>query len=79
MKSCTIVCVLALLCGCAQPEYNQSSMKSEGEALTDIIQLTDGFERAGEAYFSRDMQWIIFQAFPKGEIRFYSHAPVAGH
>ena len=60
LRPCTSVWV-------PQPEYNQSSMKSEGEALTDIIQLTDGFERAGEAYFSRDMQWIIFQAFPKGE------------
>ena len=38
MKSCIIVCVLALLSGCAQPEYNPSSIKSESVALTDIIQ-----------------------------------------
>src|SRR3954466_8031415 len=67
MKSIFIVCLIALAAGCAQPEYNPTPMKSESEALTDIIQLTDGFDRAGEAYFSRDMQWIIFQAFPKGE------------
>ena len=31
-------------------------------ALSDIVQLTSGFARAGEAYFSPDMKWIIFQA-----------------
>ena len=25
------------------------------------------FDRAGEAYFSADMTWIIFQATPKGQ------------
>jgi hypothetical protein len=37
------------------------------DSLSDITQLTSGFERAGEAYFSPDMNWIIFQATPKGE------------
>lgn len=37
------------------------------EPLTDLVQLTSGFARAGEAYFSPDMKWIIFQAAPKGE------------
>lgn len=37
------------------------------DSLSDIAQLTSGFERAGEAYFSPDMSWIIFQATPKGE------------
>jgi Tol biopolymer transport system component len=37
------------------------------EPLTDLVQLTSGFSRAGEAYFSPDMKWIIFQAAPKGE------------
>src|SRR6476661_1368631 len=36
-------------------------------ALSDVVQLTKVFERAGEAYFSPDMNWIIFQATPKGE------------
>ena len=36
-------------------------------ALSDIVQLTRGFDRAGEAYFSPDTNWIIFQATPKGE------------
>jgi TolB protein len=66
--------VLNACVGCAQPEYNSTPTKSESEALSDIIQLTDGFERAGEAYFSRDMQWIIFQAFPKGEDQYQMYA-----
>ena len=37
------------------------------DALADVVQLTRGFDRAGEAYFSPDMRWIIFQATPKGE------------
>src|SRR5688500_2473443 len=32
------------------------------EPLKDVVQLTTGFTRAGEAYFSPDMKWIIFQA-----------------
>jgi Tol biopolymer transport system component len=31
-----------------------------------VVQLTSGFERAGEAYFSADGGWIIFQATPRG-------------
>ncbi len=38
----------------------------ENAILTDVIQLTNGFDKAGEAYFSPDMKWIVFQAFPKG-------------
>jgi Tol biopolymer transport system component len=37
------------------------------ESLSNIIQLTSGFEKAGEAYFSPDMTWIIFQATPRGQ------------
>lgn len=37
---------------------------TQKEPLTDIVQLTSGFPRAGEAYFSPDMKWIIFQAVP---------------
>ncbi|MDB5298574.1 MAG: WD40-like beta Propeller containing protein, partial [Phycisphaerales bacterium] len=39
----------------------------EAAMLPDVVQLTRGFEKAGEAYFSRDMKWIIFQASPHGE------------
>jgi Tol biopolymer transport system component len=40
---------------------------SEADTLPDIVQLTHGFERAGEAYFSPDLQWIIFEAVPPGQ------------
>lgn len=35
--------------------------------MNDVVQLTSGFDRAGEAYFSADGNWIIFQATPRGE------------
>ena len=40
---------------------------SENDTLSQIVQLTEGFDRAGEAYFSPDMKWIVFQAAPRGE------------
>jgi Tol biopolymer transport system component len=40
------------------------------ESLSNIVQLTSGFEKAGEAYFSPDMNWIIFQATPKGQAQY---------
>ena len=41
--------------------------RSRETSLSDVVQLTSGFDRAGEAYFSPDANWIIFQATPKGE------------
>ena len=52
--------------GCA-PEVNPKQPGSEAQTLNDVTQLTSGFARAGEAYFSPDMRWIVFQATPKGE------------
>src|SRR3954468_9123459 len=52
--------------GCAH-EYNPTQSSGEEAVLTHTMQLTRGFERAGEAYFSPDMSWIIFQATPRGE------------
>jgi TolB protein len=37
------------------------------EHLSRITQLTSTFDRAGEAYFSPDMKWIVFQATLPGE------------
>ena len=37
------------------------------DCLAEVVQLTAGFDRAGEAYFSPDGRWIIFQATPRGE------------
>ncbi len=47
---------VAVLTGCA------TAPRSEAETLPSPIQLTSGFARAGEGYFSPDARWIIFQA-----------------
>lgn len=41
----------------------------EAAVLSNVTQLTFArdFDRAGEAYFSPDMRWVVFQAVPKGE------------
>lgn len=39
----------------------------ESATLRDVRQMTSGFARAGEAYFSSDMEWVVFQAVPSGE------------
>jgi hypothetical protein len=48
-------------------EYNDTPTTSEADSLSDIVQLTTGSARAGEAYFSPDMNWIIFQSAAKKE------------
>jgi TolB protein len=57
---------VALGGGCAT--HPRSAQSPTGEVnLSSATQLTDGFGRAGEAYFSPDMKWIVFQATPNGE------------
>jgi Tol biopolymer transport system component len=51
----------------APPTTAPSETGSEADTLSDVVQLTHGFDRAGEAYFSPDMQWIIFEATPHGQ------------
>ncbi|MBC7785544.1 MAG: PD40 domain-containing protein [Burkholderiales bacterium] len=49
------------LSGCVQPP------KSEADVFDDVVQLTSGFKAAGEAFFSADTNWIVFQAIPPAE------------
>ena len=63
MKSAAFI--LGILIGAAV--HAQTEPAGREESLSDIVQLTSGFEKAGEAYFSPNMQWIIFQATPKGQ------------
>src|SRR5689334_18654013 len=51
----------------AATDQGASDAEHPEPSLSDIVQLTSGFPRAGEAYFSRDAKWIIFQASPQGE------------
>ena len=46
---------------------NPTPPRAESATLNDVVQLTSDYARAGEAYFSPDMRWIIFQAAPKGQ------------
>src|SRR3954470_18032988 len=48
--------------GCQPPEFNPHPTTSEADSLSNAVQLTHNFARAGEAYFFPDMRWIIFQA-----------------
>jgi dipeptidyl aminopeptidase/acylaminoacyl peptidase len=50
--------------GCVQPPT------SEKDVFEDIVQLTSGFSTAGDAQFSADMEWIIFQAIPPTETQY---------
>jgi TolB protein len=68
---------LSLIAGCAS-ELNRAQPTSEAEVLGDVTQLTSGFARAGEAYFSRDMKWIVFQATPPGEEHYAMHVARLG-
>ncbi len=52
--------------GCA-PEHNPFPTREERECLSDLHQLTAGFSEAGEARFSPDGDWIMFQGIPTGE------------
>jgi dipeptidyl aminopeptidase/acylaminoacyl peptidase len=61
----TLCLVLTLTIGVAATSVFAD--KSRETSLRDVVQLTKGLDRAGEAYFSPDMGWIIFQGTPKGE------------
>ena len=52
-------------CPRTAPATAPSQDPREAAILSDLTQLTFGFDKAGEAYFSPDMKWIIFQASPK--------------
>ena len=81
LRSATFLVVLSLLAavgtaGCAR----QGRPLSEADVLFDVTQLTHGFGRAGEAYFSPKMDWIIFQATPAGETHYQMYvAPLNAH
>jgi Tol biopolymer transport system component len=60
----TFALLLSFGSGCAhfaKPPTDESS------TLRHVRQMTSGFARAGEGYFSSDMEWIVFQAVPLGE------------
>jgi Tol biopolymer transport system component len=70
MRSAIVFAFVLLLAAatafCADAPDDQPSPRRE-TCLSSVIQLTSGFDKAGEAYFAPDMNWIIFQATPKGQ------------
>lgn len=50
------------LSGCASVRLPDAPTKAESDLLEQPLQLTSAYTRAGEAYFSPDMKWLIFQA-----------------
>ena len=85
MKLCIGFCLLgacfaALDCGFAADEASDKTSASiEGQFLSNIRQVTSGFEKAGEGYFSPDGKQIIYQAI-RAEYPFYQiyTQPLAG-
>lgn len=62
----TVVC-LAFLTICTMFALRAVSDEPMEKSLGEVIELTNGFDRAGEAYFSPDMRWIVFQAMTPGQ------------
>jgi Tol biopolymer transport system component len=58
----SLLIVVGSVGGCS--EYNSHPTRSEDDSLSNILQLTRGFARAGQPSFSKDMRWIVFQAVP---------------
>lgn len=65
--------LLSLLCACALSFASQIASADdpgltplEARHLSNLRQVTFGFPRAGEGYFSPDGQWIVYQAYPVG-------------
>ena len=64
----TGVFLVALLCG--GPQVGLADDSIEGRCLKNVRQVTSGFVKAGEGYFSPDGKTIIYQAVPR-EYPFY--------
>src|ERR1700745_3903230 len=63
--------MLALLAGLALASEPRPWKRAESAHLRNVRQVTSGFVRAGEGYFSPDGKSIIFQAEEQGENPFY--------
>ncbi len=61
--------VLSLLClfpSFAVADEPLALTERESQFLSNARQVTFGLPRAGEGYFSRDGEWIVYQAYPVG-------------
>ncbi len=60
------ICASLLAIACAAASSSQADDSIEGKYLSNIRQVTSGFVKAGEGYFSPDGKTIIYQAVPQG-------------
>lgn len=59
--------ITALLLTAGLPAWGEEPVTpEERQFLDNVRQVTVGFPRAGEGYFSPDGTWIVYQAFPIG-------------
>ena len=61
----SVIAISTFLGGCAVKLPQTTS--AESDVLGEPLQLTTGYTRAGEAYFSHDSKWLVFQATEPGE------------
>jgi Tol biopolymer transport system component len=82
-RCCLAICILGVLHGaCLLPQAaraDEPAESIEGKLLANVRQVTDGFVKAGEGYFSPDQKTIIYQAIPH-DYPFYQiySQPLAG-
>jgi Tol biopolymer transport system component len=66
MRQPTVAFGLVLFCACGLPADDATLEGDETRHLANVRQVTFGFPRAGEGYFSPDGRDIVFQAYPLG-------------
>lgn len=66
--ACFVLLLIASPLFAAEPQAGPGPKLTDGESkhLANLRQVSFGLPRAGEAYFSPDGQWTVFQAFPVG-------------
>jgi TolB protein len=60
------ICTGLIVIACAIASNSMAADSIEGKYLSNIRQVTSGFVKAGEGYFSPDGKSIIYQAVPQG-------------
>ena len=66
MSSWTTAVVYLAAVVAQPPRETVTEHAKEAEFLGNIRQVTFGLPRAGEGYFSRNGEWIVYQAYPVG-------------
>jgi TolB protein len=65
-RSIAAAVVAAFICFASLHAADETAAAEEAKSLGNIRQVTRGFTRAGEGYFSPDGKQIVYQAYPLG-------------